>query len=50
MSIITTEDGTEIHHKDWGKGRPGAPHGLAYTHKDQLSTDLLAFPRRSLEQ
>ncbi|AWW27071.1 alpha/beta fold hydrolase [Acetobacterium carbinolicum] len=22
---------------------PGAPHGLAYTHKDQLNTDLLAF-------
>ena len=21
----------------------GAPHGLAYTHKDQLSKDLLAF-------
>jgi non-heme chloroperoxidase len=21
----------------------GAPHGLAYTHKDQLNTDLLAF-------
>ena len=23
----------------------GAPHGLAYTHKDQLNTDLLAFIR-----
>jgi non-heme chloroperoxidase len=22
---------------------PGAPHGLAYTHKDQLNADLLAF-------
>lgn len=22
---------------------PGAPHGLAYTHKDQLNTDLLEF-------
>jgi non-heme chloroperoxidase len=22
---------------------PGAPHGLADTHKDQLNTDLLAF-------
>jgi non-heme chloroperoxidase len=22
---------------------PGAPHGLIYTHKDQLNTDLLAF-------
>jgi non-heme chloroperoxidase len=21
----------------------GAPHGLAYTHKDQLNADLLAF-------
>ena len=21
----------------------GAPHGLAYTHQDQLNTDLLAF-------
>jgi non-heme chloroperoxidase len=25
----------------------GAPHGLAYTHKDQLNTDLLAFLRES---
>jgi non-heme chloroperoxidase len=24
---------------------PGAPHGLAYTHKDQLNNDLLAFLR-----
>ena len=24
---------------------PGAPHGLAYTHKDRLNTDLLAFLR-----
>lgn len=24
---------------------PGAPHGLAYTHKDQLNADLLAFLR-----
>jgi non-heme chloroperoxidase len=24
---------------------PGAPHGLAYTHKDQLNDDLLAFLR-----
>jgi len=24
---------------------PGAPHGLAYTHKDQLNSDLLAFLR-----
>ena len=23
----------------------GAPHGLAYTHKDQLNADLLAFIR-----
>ena len=22
---------------------PGAPHGIAYTHKDQLNADLLAF-------
>jgi non-heme chloroperoxidase len=22
---------------------PGAPHGLAATHKDQLNADLLAF-------
>jgi non-heme chloroperoxidase len=22
---------------------PGAPHGLAYTHKDQLNADLMAF-------
>ena len=22
---------------------PGAPHGLAYTHKDRLNSDLLAF-------
>ncbi len=22
---------------------PGAPHGLAYTHKDQLNADLLTF-------
>jgi non-heme chloroperoxidase len=22
---------------------PGAPHGLSYTHKDQLNADLLAF-------
>jgi non-heme chloroperoxidase len=21
----------------------GAPHGLAYTHQDQLNTDLMAF-------
>ncbi len=27
---------------------PGAPHGLAYTHKDQLNTDLLAFLEGSL--
>jgi non-heme chloroperoxidase len=26
---------------------PGAPHGLAYTHKDQLNEDLLAFLRES---
>ena len=25
------------------KDYAGAPHGLAYTHKDQLNTDLLAF-------
>jgi non-heme chloroperoxidase len=24
---------------------PGGPHGLAYTHKDKLNTDLLAFLR-----
>jgi non-heme chloroperoxidase len=24
---------------------PGAPHGLAYTHRDQLNADLLAFLR-----
>jgi non-heme chloroperoxidase len=25
------------------KVQPGAPHGLASTHKDQLNADLLAF-------
>jgi pimeloyl-ACP methyl ester carboxylesterase len=24
---------------------PGGPHGLAYTHRDQLNADLLAFLR-----
>jgi non-heme chloroperoxidase len=34
MSTITTKD-LKIY--------AGAPHGLAYTHKDQLNADLLAF-------
>jgi non-heme chloroperoxidase len=24
---------------------PGGPHGLAYTHRDELNADLLAFLR-----
>jgi non-heme chloroperoxidase len=27
---------------------PGAPHGLAYTHKDQLNADLLAFLEKGI--
>ncbi len=35
MSTMKTKDGTKIY--------KGAPHGLAYTHKDKLNADLLAF-------
>ncbi len=27
---------------------PGAPHGIAYTHKDKLNDDLLEFIKKSL--
>src|SRR4051794_28302645 len=34
MGIVTTEDGTEIYYKDWGKGRP-----VVFSHGWPLSVD-----------
>ena len=36
MSTIRIADGTELYY-------PGAPHGIASTHQDQVNADLLAF-------
>ena len=44
MSTITTKDGTTIPHATLVV-YPGAPHGLADTHKHRLNADLLEFAK-----
>jgi len=36
MTTVTTRDGVEIFHKDWGQGQ-------LTTHADVINQDLLAF-------
>ena len=43
MCLPNRSRGEPVSSEDTLKIYPGAPHGLAYTHKDQLNVDLLAF-------
>ena len=45
MSMITTEDGTEIFYKDWGSAQPIVFHHgwMCTTHAEVINQDLLAF-------
>jgi non-heme chloroperoxidase len=38
MSMITTQDGTQLYYKDWGTGEP-----VVFSHGWPLTGDLLAF-------